>query len=120
MSWITEHGEHEGYAALITRDGREAVGASGDGLLMDHEANGERLPWSELLGWEARCECTNAGRAGRYGTHVGPMFRLANTTVPAFDPYPTIPDETWLYADGATVEEHILAWWHAHIEASKA
>lgn len=71
MSWTTSDGTHEGYAAHITMDGREAVSTSRDGMHLDHSdefIDGRwtaAVPWDQLLGWEARCTCG----------WVGPLWR---------------------------------------------
>ena len=71
MSWIVEdNAQHEGYPAHIARDGRCAPATKAAGMVMASSQVGgewvdEVLPWSELIGWEARCECG----------WVGPMYR---------------------------------------------
>jgi len=72
VSWVTEDGLHEGYAAHVARDGRCATATMSAGMVMSSsqvagEWVDEVLDWSELIGWEARCECG----------WVGPMYRRA-------------------------------------------
>ena len=124
MSWVTEDGLHEGYAAHIAKDGREAVGTMRDGMVMEHGRllpggeweSGEILPWSELLGWEAHCDCNSptSGRLDR--TLVGPMWRAATTTPRNPGDVAQDPEEAFVGDGSATVEDCIRAWWLAHLE----
>lgn len=96
MSWQTDDGLHEGYAAHITRDGRETHATTGAGLIMsvDHT---DVLPWSELLGWEARCTCG----------WVGSMWRRR-------DDDQQDATDVRLGAD-RTVEDDVLDQWERHL-----
>lgn len=65
---MAENPAHEGYSAHVARDGRCALATSAAGMVMSFSRVGEVdevLAWSELVGWEARCECG----------WVGPMYR---------------------------------------------
>ena len=72
MGWMAENPRHEGYPAHVARDGRCAAATTAAGMVMSSsqvagEWVDEVLDWSELIGWEARCECG----------WVGPMYRRA-------------------------------------------
>lgn len=111
MSWATEDGRHEGYAAHITLDGRTTSGGtSAAGMHMDHLSNwdretqawvgGEIVPWSQLLGWEARCTCG----------WVGPMWRR-----PAGADLQDACELDLGMHDGRTAEDAIGDAWRQHV-----
>lgn len=113
MSWQSDDGRHEGYAAHVVRDGREAVSTTSAGLHLDHESRwtgsewtgGEVLPWSELLGWEARCVCG----------WVGPMYRRTGDQQDA--------EELELQDAGPgveTAEDAVRVAWLLHLKAQGA
>lgn len=136
MSWVTEDGLHEGYAAYITNDGRAACSMSADGIAVSHGhydtetgrwVDGEVLPWAELLGWEARCECYFSDppdaeyiTVSPPHTTVGPMWRQATTAARPGAPAPQDPEEALVGDGSGTVEEAVLRWWHEHVEASRS
>ena len=70
MGWMADNPQHEGYPAHVARDGRCATATMAAGMVMSSSQVGgewvdEVLGWSELIGWEVRCECG----------WVGPMYR---------------------------------------------
>lgn len=116
MSWTNEDGRHEGYAAHILRDGREAACCtSAAGMHLDHSAEwdpdlyawvgGEVVPWTQLLGWEARCSCG----------WVGPMWRR-----PAGADLQDAEELNLGLRDDRTVEDAVHAAWKEHIAAEEA
>lgn len=76
MGWVDETGEHEGWAADITRDGRRASASNGFGVLVrraDADAQVraawaagrppepsetyDTYPYADVVAWEAACTC---------------------------------------------------------------
>lgn len=128
MSWVTDDGRHEGYAALITKDGREAHGSRQAGMLMEtghYDAtgtwqDGEITPWSELLGWEARCD--HDGKT----CWAGPMWRRPTgadmqdaSELDLSADYPPGTPSIW-GGDHMTAEDAIYVAWSAHVDAHEA
>lgn len=70
MSWSTEDGVHEGWAATVVawEDGPAVVGFRGSSLVLD---DGSLLPESETIGWRAACSCGWAGK--RFSRKSHPM-----------------------------------------------
>ena len=122
MTWVTEDGRHEGYAAHITTGGRVAVATSYDGLHMEtgHYEDGtwtpgEVLPWVLLLGWEARCTCG----------WVGPLWRRpSGADMQDAAELALVDAETWIQspfdATHITAEDAIREVWEQHVTAAAA
>lgn len=111
MSWQSDDGLHEGYAAHIAIDGREALATCADGMLVPFGSGtirDEVVPWSDLLGWEARCTCG----------WVGPMWRRRGRDLQDADEAPAErlgPDagRTWT----PCVEDAVQDVWLLHLAA---
>ncbi|WP_016885064.1 MULTISPECIES: AsnC family protein [unclassified Rhodococcus (in: high G+C Gram-positive bacteria)] len=54
MSWMTESGDHEGYAATLVADGRRVVIEQASEMELD---DGTRVPEAETAGWQTYCTC---------------------------------------------------------------
>lgn len=110
MSWATEDGWHEGYAAHVTLDGRESEATTNAGMILaGRDDQGRRVEdvvaWSALLGWEARCTC---GWRGPLYRALGGDYQDAAELV--------LEDAAALGWDGgpATAEDAIRAAWEHH------
>lgn len=103
MSWSNEDGLHEGYAASITMDGREAVSSSLAGMHMD-TSDTEVVPYDQLLGWEAHCECG----------WMGPMYRRVGADEQDAEEHRLLDS---LYG---TASDAIHAAWLAHVSFHQA
>ncbi|WP_072713667.1 hypothetical protein [Rhodococcus rhodnii] len=54
MGWMTERGDHAGWAAAVTPDGRGSVGSTQGHMLLP---DGEQIADNLVVGWRAQCEC---------------------------------------------------------------
>ena len=106
MSWQSDDGRHEGYAAHITMDGREAIATTYAGRIMswsrEHLGAGEVQGWDQLLGWEARCTCG----------WVGPMWRRPADA----DLQDAGEFDAGASFDHLTAEDVIGDLWRAHVD----
>ena len=100
MSWESDDGQHEGYAAYVALDGRKTSTTTGAGLVMECDRSAEVLPWSMLLGWEASCSCGWAGSLWR--AHLDEQDA-----------------EDRVLEDGRTAGDDILDQWRAHVARSR-
>jgi hypothetical protein len=109
VGWLSEDYKHEGWAAFVLRDGRIGSASCGAGVVFgpwDKEQyrgeNGaeEIVPWSELAGWQTRCQCGWAGQ----------QWQRQDTTPVE---YKGVDPEDAL-ANGALVEEASRQDWDLH------
>ena len=119
MSWITDEGDHEGWAAAEFPDGRVSVGGNVGGVAVrtpedaingaytTYGADPETADGRTAIGWRGLCTCG----------WLGPLWRRVPAEAGA-DPVRRLvhwarPDE-WAEAPEAT-EDAIRAEWKAHL-----
>ena len=125
MGWIPNDdalvGEHEGYAAYMAPDGRLSGTSSAAGFLTRRadadavvakawragrtptdEDIYDLIPWADLVGWQAACECGWIGLSWR-----------RDQTIPG--KYDGVDSEDAYLPDGSTVDDAAREAWEAHI-----
>lgn len=129
MGWtFDEDGlyDHAGYAAHLIADGRRVAATSGQGLLIRRQDESriaaawaagrtpssedmyDLVPWGELVGWQARCECG----------WLGPTWDRTSTTPSRTDDQPwrgVDPDDARL-RDGRSVDDAAHDAWLQHMQ----
>lgn len=116
MSWDLDGGGHEGWAAPVLDDGREAHGSSGHGQFVrgitgkyavdPYMEDVEIVPDVHVAGWRGGCEC---GWKGRTWTRV---FDKESEDISQLKAFVAASD----YADAdQVVESSIHEEWKAHV-----
>ena len=110
MGWVTEDGEHEGWAGTVVPDGRVASAYSGGAVLVGDPGNYERVPAEEVVGWVGKCECGWTGSR---------WIRVADPDLADWDERKVYYDEGNGWAP-ESVEDAIQAEWEIHVAPHEA
>lgn len=118
MGWMTEAdgGMHEGHVAVLVSDGRAASGSRLGGVVLLNprwaygvdesiEPFDFTVPWSEVTGWQAQCECGWRGTTWQRDEAIND------------DPADEQLDaDHMLLSDGRSIEDVGHAEWKQHVQ----
>ncbi|MEV0869475.1 hypothetical protein AB0I24_16240 [Brachybacterium paraconglomeratum] len=118
MGWLADIDNpeaHEGYVAMLDTAGRGTGTSTGAGILFPNprwtsgsdEEFDSLVPWREVAGWRAECECGWQGSTWLRGD--------ASPDDPAEED--TYPDH-WILPDGRTVDQAGHEEWREHVGPS--
>lgn len=118
MGWITEYGEHEGWAGALFADGKVSAASSADGVRVSYTAEGtfiaiadgdEWRPHDAVVGWVGMCDCPARWRSEAW-TRVTDPGEADPATRRAYLQLGAMADAP------PEVEDALHLQWRAHIE----